>query len=349
MGLLMDRQQKEHKSGGGRKTVKEEISESLTRVDIEGLGPVFVDGNPATVKNGLRKMFKKPEFIKSVERATEVDARKYFRGMAAGKKDDAVEESVSEGECWDTHKKVGTKMKNGKRVNDCVPKNEVANPLDGYPEQGKMKVKLVTKEDQVSRDRESEMLKVKHHREREAEKRTTDRMKKRTTKVTSPTRSEQIIAKHEEDVVAEQLSALDKRKYSNLKKRAKSGDRTAKKQLDAFEKEKSSEIAMSKGSAGRAKRSTVKSKKGVGDIHTGQGYTGRSSEAGSDDHIIMQLRKAQDVNGNMDIKVSPTGKKVKLPKSMIDKLLKMHDRMSKPDEKRKLRILITKELRKKAK
>ena len=231
--------------------------------------------------------------------------------------------------CWDTHKKVGTKMKNGKRVNDCVPKNEkVDNPLADYPEQGKMKVK--------------------HHREREAEKRTTDRMKKRTTKVTSPTRSEQIIAKHEE-VVAEQLSALDKRKYSNLKKRAKSGDRTAKKQLDAFEKEKSSEIAMSKGSAGRAKRSTVKSKKGVGDIHTGQGYTGRSSEAGSDDHIIMQLRKAQDVNGNMDIKVSPTGKTVKLPKAMIDKLLKMHDRMSKPDEKRKLRILITKELRKRAK
>ena len=251
--------------------------------------------------------------------------------------------------CWDTHKKVGTKMKNGKRVNDCVPKNEkVDNPLADYPEQGKMKVKLVAKEDQVSRDRESEMLKVKHHRERETEKRTTDRMKKRTTKVTSPTRSEQIIAKHEE-VVAEQLSALDKRKYSNLKKRAKSGDRTAKKQLDAFEKEKSSEIAMSKGSAGRAKRSTVKSKKGVGDIHTGQGYTGRSSEAGSDDHIIMQLRKAQDVNGNMDIKVSPTGKKVKLPKAMIDKLLKMHDRMSKPDEKRKLRILITKELRKRAK
>ena len=26
--------------------------------------------------------------------------------------------------CWDTHKKVGTKMKGGKRVNDCVPKNE---------------------------------------------------------------------------------------------------------------------------------------------------------------------------------------------------------------------------------
>ena len=26
--------------------------------------------------------------------------------------------------CWDTHKQVGTKMKNGKRVPNCVPKNE---------------------------------------------------------------------------------------------------------------------------------------------------------------------------------------------------------------------------------
>jgi hypothetical protein len=26
--------------------------------------------------------------------------------------------------CWDTHKQVGFKMKGGKRVPDCVPKNE---------------------------------------------------------------------------------------------------------------------------------------------------------------------------------------------------------------------------------
>ena len=26
--------------------------------------------------------------------------------------------------CWDTHKQVGTKMKNGKEVPNCVPKNE---------------------------------------------------------------------------------------------------------------------------------------------------------------------------------------------------------------------------------
>ena len=68
-----------------------------------------------------------------------------------------------------------------------------------------------------------------------------------------------------------------------------------------------------------------------------------------DDHLVMQLRKAQDVKGNMDIKVTPTGKTVKLPIKMIDKLLATHDKLQKPDEKRKFRILVTKELRKRAK
>ena len=99
-----------------------QVESTLSRVDIEGLGPVFVDGSPSRVKTDLRKMFKKPDYVKNVERATPSDAKKYFRGMAAGK----VEEDVNEDPCWHTHKKVGTKMKNGKRVNDCVPKSEGA-------------------------------------------------------------------------------------------------------------------------------------------------------------------------------------------------------------------------------
>ena len=64
----------------------------------------------------------------------------------------------------------------------------------------------------------------------------------------------------------------------------------------------------------------------------------------------MQLRKAQDVKGNMDIKVTPTGKTVTTAHAtMIDKLLKKHDSLQKPEEKRKFRILVTKELRKRAK
>ncbi len=34
--------------------------------------------------------------------------------------------------CWDTHKQVGTKMKGGKRVPNCVPKNEEEIPLSLY-------------------------------------------------------------------------------------------------------------------------------------------------------------------------------------------------------------------------
>jgi len=34
--------------------------------------------------------------------------------------------------CWDTHKQVGTKMKRGKRVPNCVPKNEEEIPLSLY-------------------------------------------------------------------------------------------------------------------------------------------------------------------------------------------------------------------------
>ena len=74
-----------------------------------------------------------------------------------------------------------------------------------------------------------------------------------------------------------------------------------------------------------------------------------TNKKGEDDHIVMQLRKAQDVNGNMDIKVTPTGKTTRLPKKMIDKLLATHDKLQKPDEKRKFRIMVTKELRKRAK
>jgi hypothetical protein len=34
-------------------------------------------------------------------------------------------------DCWDTHKKVGMKMKGGKLVNDCRPKNEEVEITDG--------------------------------------------------------------------------------------------------------------------------------------------------------------------------------------------------------------------------
>ena len=49
------------------------------------------------------------------------------KALNKANEEDDVEEARNGGDddpCWDTHKKVGTKMKDGKRVNDCVPKNE---------------------------------------------------------------------------------------------------------------------------------------------------------------------------------------------------------------------------------
>ena len=229
---------------------------------------------------------------------------------------------------------------------------ELAMP--DYPEQDKMKVKFAKKEDTMSRARETKRLKDKHASEREQERAAAKRVTSSTTSTgnrsvsVTRTRSEQIIAKHTDENLVEELSTLEKRKYMNLKKRAKSGDRTAKKQLDAFEKANADAIKMGKGSAAKSKKGNA-TKKGAADPHSGAGYSGKASEKGSDDHIIMQLRKAQDVKGNMDIKVTPTGKTVRVPLSLINKVLDRHDRMTKPDEKRKLRVLLTKELRKKAK
>jgi hypothetical protein len=62
----------------------------------------------------------------------------------------------------------------------------------------------------------------------------------------------------------------------------------------------------------------------------------------------MQLRKAQDAlsPGKFDIRVSPTGKTVNLPKEKIDALLKKHDTIQKPRDKRMFNVQLTKALRK---
>ena len=72
---------------------------------------------------------------------------------------------------------------------------------------------------------------------------------------------------------------------------------------------------------------------------------------GEDDHIVMQLRRAQDSanfgNGSFGIRVSPVkdAATVNLKKPQIDKLLAVYDKLDKPDQKRKYRITLLKTLR----
>ena len=82
---------------------------------------------------------------------------------------------------------------------------------------------------------------------------------------------------------------------------------------------------------------------------TSKGKVRTGSADPADRNIFMQLRKAQDRGGNQAITVSPTGKKVTLNPKQIDMLLKRHDSLQKPVEKRKFKIMLIKSLRKKAK
>ena len=82
---------------------------------------------------------------------------------------------------------------------------------------------------------------------------------------------------------------------------------------------------------------------------TSKGKVRTGSADPADRNIFMQLRKAQDRGGKQAITVTPTGKKVTLTPSQIGALLKRHDSIQKPVDKRKFKIMLIKTLRAKAK
>lgn len=82
---------------------------------------------------------------------------------------------------------------------------------------------------------------------------------------------------------------------------------------------------------------------------TSKGKVRTGSADPADRNIFMQLRKAQDRGGNQAVTVTPTGKKVTLNPKQIDMILKRHDSMQKPVDKRRFKIMLIKSLRAKAK
>jgi len=96
----------------------------------------------------------------------------------------------------------------------------------------------------------------------------------------------------------------------------------------------------------KAKKSAPKAKTTT---KTAKGKTHKGSADASDRNIIMQLRIAQDSMNHGDktgdVLVSPT-RTVALSKGKIDALLKKHDALQKPVDKRKFVVLMTKALRK---
>ena len=156
--------------------------------------------------------------------------------------------------------------------------------------------------------------------------------------------------KSQEESVNEALTKLEKQKYKNLKQRAATGNTIAKKRLADFEKEHAADLDTQGMSAAKARGRATRGR-GAVDPHTGEVSTrgrGTGETRGEDKNLVIQLRKAQDLDGNYDIEVTG-GKKVKLNKKQIDALLGAYDKTNTPAEKKKWKTLVTKELRKKAK
>ena len=64
-----------------------------------------------------------------------------------------IVEEIEFQECWKTHKKVGMKMKGGKLVNDCRPKNEEVETEEELEEDEKMASKFYDKAKRLGRQR----------------------------------------------------------------------------------------------------------------------------------------------------------------------------------------------------
>ena len=95
----------------------------------------------------------------------------------------------------------------------------------------------------------------------------------------------------------------------------------------------------------KAERSAKKAApKAVTTTKTAKGKTHKGSADASERNIIMQLRKAQDLDGNSEVRISPK-RSVKLSKKKIDALLKKHDALQKPVQKRAYIVMLTKALR----
>ena len=67
--------------------------ESNYKVQIEGLPTMYITGSgPSQVKAGLRKIVKKPDMIRSIERVTKAEVKKAFRLKAMDKEEDNGDE-----------------------------------------------------------------------------------------------------------------------------------------------------------------------------------------------------------------------------------------------------------------
>ena len=111
--LAVDRKYFETKPGS--------LADAAVKIVSEGMDPVN--------KDAVKKKFDDRK-DKDIDNDGDTDSSDKFlhkrrKAISKAMKEDNVDEA-----CWDSHKQVGTKMKGGKQVPNCVPKNEAVTQDD---------------------------------------------------------------------------------------------------------------------------------------------------------------------------------------------------------------------------
>jgi hypothetical protein len=248
--------------------------------------------------------------------------------------------------CWKDHEMVGTKVKNGKTVPNCVPSESTA-------EYGKSLAAIARKKQQAAM-KPGEMDKLKRLKDmlKNANK------KESVEEALSPSYQNKYIGRDKASLTKSrnsQLAQIDdlvkfKKKnmrdpevihhqdilkqidfaMRNVKESAEPVlELTAKQKADIAKRKEINLVKRGKKAPEPKKKSEFRPSSTVGNVKS------------EDDSIIMQLRKAQDVNGKFDIRFH-MGKKGTASKADLDTVLKFYDSISKPVDKRKVQIHLSK-------
>ena len=263
-------------------------------------------------------------------------------------------QNVGADSCWPGYKATGTKMKGGKEVPDC--KKEGVDEAVKVGDKVKFKKGIDPK---IARGYQSALNKsgkvVKDYGDGDVkvnfggnDDRSVDA--KLLVKESAQDRLSARAAKHglgKPNKAADDYMAKMRKKYgakdlADLKKKMGMKEEVVseltQKDLERLAKRKQKNLVK----RGKAKPEPRKPR---------QAGAGRVSNVGAgkseaDDNLIMQLRKAQDLKGNMKVKFR--GGEKKLPLSLINKLLATYDKAKTPADKKKVVMMTTHNLRKSA-
>lgn len=112
--------------------IDEKLDEAYQKVDIEGLPSIIMKGSAGMVRMQIKKKLKKPDDIKSIEKITVGDMKKYFRELAAS----GGEEEASEAKTWAgalaAHAKKPVKKRSKKEKEEDLKKMQEGRFVKGF-------------------------------------------------------------------------------------------------------------------------------------------------------------------------------------------------------------------------